>query len=121
MSCADIGIKLSEDSLLSHTGNTHTIVPVEALEYLSNHFSWLSWPLWEYGIIIYYQILWDMNNVQFLPVPCIISSEIVLFFFFSAAHFHAWEIKCISEKKKTTQNKKKEPLTKVTELFNNLP
>lgn len=79
-SCCVLDSDISKDGLLSHIWNTHIIVPTETLEYLSNHFSWLSWSLWEYGIITYYRVLWDTNNVQFLPVPCIISSEIVLLF-----------------------------------------
>lgn len=78
--CLALALSVSEDNMLSHTGNTHTIVHTEASEYLSNRFSWLSFPLWEWGIITYYQVLYDMNNVQILPVPCIISHEIALWF-----------------------------------------
>lgn len=110
--CLALAVNISEDSLLSHTGNIHTIVPAEALEYLSNHFSWHSLSLWEWGITTYYQVLWDMNNVQFLPVNSFWTCTMI-----SAAHW------C---KLNMFLGKGKQPQTKPTALkqtkwiFNNL-
>lgn len=94
----------------------HTTVPTEALEYLSNHFSWLSLLLWEWRIITYYQVLCNMNNVQFLPVPCIIYPEIVLWFLLHTL-MHG-KLNLFLRKKKQPQIK---PSNKLNELFNNLP
>lgn len=101
--------------MLSHIGNTHTNVPTEASKYLSYHFSWLSLPLWEWGIISYYRALCDMNNVQLLPVPCIISPGIALWLLLHTL-MHG-KLNVLLGKGKTTPKH----TDKLNELVNNSP
>lgn len=59
-----------------------------------------------------------MNNVQFLPVPCIISSEIVLLFLLHTL-MHG-KLNIFFEKKINNSKTNQEPSIKLTKLFNNL-